>query len=50
VSWSKEDAALSFASYFAELTDADLLNEQWDFERLDDLRQQAKIIIAMYDQ
>jgi len=47
VSWSREDAAVDFVAYFANLADDDIINGQWDFEELDELRRQAKAIIEM---
>jgi len=38
MSFSKSDAALSFTAYFAELTEEELLDGQWDYEKLDELR------------
>jgi hypothetical protein len=32
MSFSKADAALSFCAYFADLTDEDLIEGQYDFE------------------
>lgn len=49
VSWSKEKAALSFTAYFAELSDEDILEGQWDYEKLSELRQEAIGITEMAD-
>jgi hypothetical protein len=49
MSFNRDDAALSFCAYFAELSDEDILGEQWDYEQLADIRLQAQAILDRED-
>jgi hypothetical protein len=49
VSFSKADAAISFCSYFADLTDEEILEGQWDFEEVSELRRQARAVTDRED-
>jgi hypothetical protein len=50
MSWSKADAAISFAAWFAGLSDDDISDmNQWSAEKLSRLRGEAVQILEMHD-